>query len=61
MIPIGYSCRCKGKHNERENDMTNWETLERVIGLIETDGHGMTDGECLGAILELLKEWGGEK
>lgn len=40
--------------------ITDGEMLDKVIGVIETDGQEMTDGECLEAIYVLLREYYGE-
>lgn len=37
--------------------MTDGETLDAVIALIECDGEQMTDGETLAEILVLLSKW----
>lgn len=41
--------------------MTDGETLDAVLALIECDGKQMTDGETLAAMLALLTKWADEQ
>ena len=38
-------------------EYTDGEVLDWLIAIINTDGSEMTDGECLGAMLDILLEW----